>query len=288
MMARKRETTSSLRKRWGSMINRLLKCFLWAMDIAAIVFTIIPESVFEEYKLFEECPGDKNIILNRILLIVAIFIAVIIIYKIVRSLRWRKTIKNGNYGICIEYGDLFKKKGKKVIAFDECFTTEIGESAPCVKPDSVCGQFLQEYSASTVRQKIENANLRQTVSRSRFQNKISYEIGQIVPYNEEFLLAPFAKLDEAGLGYMPTREDYLNCLALLWKGIDENYGTSDVYVTILGSGRTRMFDERLTSQDLLDMMICSYRLSDHKIKSPYKLHIVCRRNNGVSLNEITM
>lgn len=255
------------------------------MDIAAIVFTIVPESVFDEYKLFEKCSGNKNIILNRILLIVAIFIAVTIIF---RFFRCRKTIKSGNYSICIEYGDLFKKKGKKVIAFDECFTTETGETAPYIKLDSVCGQFLQKHSANSVRQKIESANLRQAVSRSRFQNKISYEIGQVVPYNEEFLLIPFAKLDESGLGYMPTREDYLSCLTSLWKGIDENYGTSDVYVTILGSGRTHMFDERLTSQDLLDIMIFSYMLSDHKIKSPYKLHIVCRRNDGISLNEIAM
>lgn len=256
---------------------KFIKCFLWAMDIAAIVFTIVPESVFNEYKLFEKCSSNENIILNRILLIAAIFIAVVIIYAIGRCLRCQKTIKSSNYSICIEYGDLLKKKGKKVIAFDECFTTEIGETAPYIKSDSVCGQFLKKHSANDVQQEIESANLRQALSRSHFQNKISYEIGQLVPYNEEFLLMPFAKLDESGLGYIPTREDYLNGLALLWKGIDENYGTSDVYVTILGSGRTRMFDERLTSQDLLDMMIFSYMLSDHKIKSPYKLHIVCRK-----------
>lgn len=269
------------------MIKFLRKCFFWALDVAAIVFTIVPESVFGEYKLIEKCSDNKNVIVNRILLIGVIFVAVIILYTIARFLRCRKTIKNGNYSICIEYGDLFKKKGKKVIAFDECFTTEIGETAPCIKSNSVCGQFLQKYSADDVQQKIENAHLRQAAGRSHFQNKISYEIGQIVPYNEEFLLTPFAKLDESGLGYMPTKEDYLNFLALLWKEIDENYGTSNVYVTIFGSGRTHMFDGLLTPQDLLDMMICSYRLSDHKIKSPYRLCIVCRRKDGVSLNKIS-
>lgn len=289
MIVAKRSVIMHLsRKHWDSMIKFLIRCFLWAMDVAAIVFTVVPESVFGEYELFEKYSKNVNIILNRVLVIVVIFIVAIVIYKIVICLQCRKTLNGSNYSIRIEYGDLFKKRGKKVIAFDECFTTEIGETAPCIKPDSVCGQFLLKHSVNDVRQKIESANLQQTECRSRYQNKISYESGQLVSYNNEFLLMPFAKLDESGLGYMPTRTDYLDCLSLLWEKIDENYGSSDVYVTILGSGRTRMFDESLTPQDLLDMMIGSYKLSGHKIKPPYKLCIVYRKWGDISLNKVSI
>lgn len=268
------------------MVKFLMRCFFWAMDIVAMVFTIAPESVFTKYKLFEKCPEDANIILNRILVIVAIFVAVMIVYKIIKLLQWRKTIKGYNYSIQVEYGDLFKKKGKKVIAFDECFTTEIGEIAPCIKTDSICGQFLQTHPAEYICNKIENANLQRAENILLFQNRIRYESGQLVPYDDEFLLMAFAKLNESGLGHMPTREAYLKCLSLLWEEIDKNYGSSDVCLTILGSGRTRMFDEPLTSQDLLDIMICSYKLSAHKIKLPHKLRIVCKRTDGISFDKV--
>lgn len=94
----------------------------------------------------------------------------------------------------------------------------------------------------------------------------------------------FAKLDENGLGRM-TYEQYLDCLDLLWQQIDKYHGTEDVYVPILGSKITR-FDKELTQQELLDVMIASYRLSPFKMKVPYSLHIVCMKRDGFSLNNV--
>jgi len=42
----------------------------------------------------------------------------------------------------------------------------------------------------------------------------------------------------------------------------------------------------LTQQELLDMMIASYKLSAHKIKAPWKLRIICQKRDGFSLNKI--
>lgn len=57
-------------------------------------------------------------------------------------------------------------------------------------------------------------------------------------------------------------------------------------ISILGSGNTRMDSGLLNQQELLDIIISSYKLSSHKIKSPYKLHIVCKKNDDFSLNQI--
>ena len=78
----------------------------------------------------------------------------------------------------------------------------------------------------------------------------------------------------------------LNCLNVLWKEIDKFYDDKDVCITILGSGRTMFNDTILNTQYLLDMIIASYKLSAHKIKLPYKLHIVCRKEDDFSLNKI--
>ena len=51
-----------------------------------------------------------------------------------------------------------------------------------------------------------------------FNNQTKYESGLIVPYGDDLLLA-FAKLDINGKGYFPTREAYLNSLAVMWSEI---------------------------------------------------------------------
>lgn len=42
----------------------------------------------------------------------------------------------------------------------------------------------------------------------------------------------------------------------------------------------------LTQQELLDIMIASYRLHPKKLKKPNTLHIVCKERDGFSLNAI--
>lgn len=121
-------------------------------------------------------------------------------------------------------------------------------------------------------------------SKSKFQGKECYTSGKLIPRNDYLLLA-FAKLDKYGLGRL-TREEYLDCLAVLWEEIDKYYGQNDVCIPILGSGVTRMGEVSPTQQELLDMIIYSYKLCQHKLKNSYKLHIVCMKKENFSLNRI--
>ena len=99
----------------------------------------------------------------------------------------------------------------------------------------------------------------------------------------------FAPLDENGRGVFSSRDDYLACLCRLWKEIDKYYGQKDVCIPLLGAGITR-FDNAsgasYSPQELLDIIILSYKLSSHKIKSPQKLRIICKRSNNFSLDKI--
>ena len=105
-----------------------------------------------------------------------------------------------------------------------------------------------------------------------------------MPYNEYLLLA-FTKLDKDGLGRM-SREDFLQCLDYLWMELDQYHADQSVAIPILGSGVTRFKDETLLQQQLLDMIIASYKVSPYKMKSPSVLHIVCQKNEYFSLNKI--
>ena len=118
---------------------------------------------------------------------------------------------------------------------------------------------------------------------SKHKRKERFASGTIVPRNDFFLMA-FARLDKAGLGKL-TYEEYLECLERLWKETDLYHGTEDVYLPVLGSNITRI-DKDLTQQELLDIMIASYRLSPYKLKNPCVLHIICKKRDGFAINDV--
>lgn len=265
----------------------LQKCNTWALGAITIIFTFVPESCFSQCKLLEKCSNEANIILNRLLTYIVVFALSALFNFLYIYFRKKITIKGTNYNIQIKYGDLLQSNDcKKVISFDECFTTSVGAAPSDVNANSVCGQFLQEHplSAQEMQLLIENAHLKPERSKSKFQGKVRYESGKLVPYND-FLLMSFAKLNGSGSGEM-TRDEFLDCLSILWTEIEKYYGQEDVCIPILGSGVTHMGDESLTQQKLLDIIIESYKLSAHKIKHPCQLHIICKESEGFSLNRI--
>lgn len=259
-------------------------CSTYALSIITLILTIVPEAFFKKYK-WKNTSDEINVIITRVMLFGVIFAITIIVYALYLHFRKSVRLKGHNYSIQIEYKDLFKMETcKKVINFDECFTTNIGSAPSDINADSVCGQFLQKYRIQNMQNLIQNAQLKPARSRSKFQGKTRYESGKLVPYND-FLLMSFAKLNENGSGEI-THDEFLDCLSILWEEIDKYYGQQDVCIPILGSGVTRMGDESLTQQKLLDIIIESYKLSTHKIKLPYQLHIVCKKNDNFSLNRI--
>lgn len=94
----------------------------------------------------------------------------------------------------------------------------------------------------------------------------------------------FAKLDSEGLGFFDSREEYYKCLSTLWKELDARYENKDVCISVLGSGLTRIGDETPTRQELVDMIIYSYKLSRRKIKTTLK--IICLKGDDFSLDRV--
>ncbi len=267
------------------MIKLLKKSATVALSIITAIFAFVPESVFGMIKLLPKTSNEVNIILNRVLALIIVFFISIIINTLYFLCRRSILIKGNNYKIKIKYGNLFKMRNcKKIIPFDECFTTRVGDSPADIKHSSICGQYLDENPISNMQDLIDKAQLKPARSRSQYKNKERYESGRLVS-NDDYLLMPFAKLNKDGLGII-SRKEYLDCLSTMWEEINKYYGQKDVCIPILGSGITRMNDELLTQQQLLDMIIVSYKLSSHKIKLPHKLIIVCKRNDDFSINKI--
>jgi hypothetical protein len=249
--------------------------------ITTIAFTFIPESIFDYNFLECDFPKESRIIFNRVLTYIILLIIVSIVQAVRIFTRKYVIISDKEFKIKVEYGDIFKMNNcKKVINFDECFTTKVGENPADIKPTSVCGQFLSKINISDVEEAIEKSNL-QSYS-SAHQNRKCYESGRIVRYND-FLLLAFAKLDKNGNGHM-SREQYLQCLNVLWEEIEHNYGDHDVAITVLGAGITRFNGASLSQQELVNTIIASYKFSSYHIKKV--LHIVCSKSDDFSLNKV--
>lgn len=258
-------------------------CWKIISAIVAVTFMFIPESLFQSIKIIPNVSNEINIIVNRVIfvLLASIFSAFLTI--IIMRLCRKVIIKGKNYTIQVEYGDLNKvKKCKKIITFDECFTSQLGEAPSEIKPNSVCGQYLQRNSDLDIEKLIAENNIKPARTKSKFENKTRYNSGTIVPNGDDLLVA-FARLDENGLGTFFSYKEFLECLATLWEEIDKYYAQKDVCIPIFGSGITRL---DFTQQELLDIIIMTYQLNNHKIKKPYKLRIICKKNDGFSLNKI--
>lgn len=281
------------------MINLLKKSSAYAFAIISIIFTFVPESIFEKiilipedfikkFKCIEENTLEINIIVNRVFSFIVIWLITVVVYKVYLMLRKKISIEGNNYRITVEYGDLFKTKNcKRVINFDECFSTHIGNNPADIKETSICGQYLTNNPNLNIQSLLSRSQLKPLSSKSKYNNKERYESGRIVPNGDDLLMA-FAKLDKNGLGKF-TRDEYLRCLSILWEEIDKYYAQQDVCIPILGGGLTRIeggSGASISQQELLDMMIWSYKLSSHKIKLPYKLRIICIKSEEFSLDKI--
>ena len=283
------------------MIDFIKKSVTLAFAVVTVIFTFVPESFFggcdwisqgllKQCKLFSDLDAtDVNIVISRLVCFALVWIAASVIYALFLKFRRWTTIHGENYSIRVEYGNILKTRNcKRVINFDECFTTQVGDKTADINPKSICGQYLTSHPNLDVQKLIDDANIAPTRAKSRFQQKARYDSGTIVPNGDDLLMA-FAKLDDKGKGRFFSRDEYLQCLDLLWRELENHYSEKDVCVPILGAGTTS-FDggsgASISQQDLLDMMIWSYKLSSHKIKAPHRLRIICKKNRGFSINNI--
>lgn len=256
-----------------------------AFAVFSVILTVVPEEFFKCGIISCEWSESTILMINRLIAFLIIYIIANITYYCYRKNRNSVTIDGDTYIIKIFYGDICNiSEGKKVIHFDECFTTTVGTRPEDVKPDSVCGQYLRQHPITDdeMSTMINSFGIK-AIGSSLYNKKEKYTHGILLP-KEDSLLMAYAKLDKNGLA-IDTYEKYVECLDKLWEQIDLYHGTDDIYLPIIGSKITR-FEKDFTQQQLLDIMIASYRLSPKKLKHPYKLHIVCKKREGFSLNNI--
>lgn len=221
-------------------------------------------------------PDDKRV-LTTLVAIVLIIVLYLTIW-IVASLKTSKKLYINNSTLEIKLGDIFKQDGLKVIAFNEYFDTMVDDVL--ISKNSLNGIYLSsktEEQIATLDKKIRSdEHLRNNTSGSDNQRrggkKQKYNLGSIY-VDGEYLLVAFSKFDRNNMAYLYLK-DYIACLIRFWEEVDRVYAGRSVSLPLLGSGITRFKDTSLQPQEILNILIWTFKISKVKFKHPSKATIV--------------
>lgn len=197
--------------------------------------------------------------------------------------------------IIIKSGDIFDEEGFKVIAFNEYFDTQVNDEI--ISSKSLNGIFINKYFYNNVltldnyidNYIFENEDKLEKNKNRRNGKKQKFKIGTVCLY-EDFILTAFTKFDEKNKAIL-TMPEYLEFLIKFWDEINRVYAQKSVNVPVFGSGITRIKEHRnISDEELLKIMLWTFRISEMRFKYPAKLTIVIHKDkiNKINLLDIKM
>lgn len=244
-------------------------------------------SVLSLILLFVNSPEYR---LYTLIIFVIILISLFLIMWVVAN--GKKHLKMNIMGSDVEIcqGDIFKcDDEQKVIAFNEFFDTDVDDYL--VMKRSVNGRYISKYFDNNIDildkiiENYPNSSTRITeqnvVRISGKRNR--YKLGTIIP-NGDYLLLAFAKYDD-DIGSYLEMDDYLSCLINFWKQCNRYSLGKTLVLPLLGSGITRFPGcAQISDQELLEMILWTFKVSSIKINPPHKLKIVLTKNRLKRIN----
>lgn len=191
--------------------------------------------------------------------------------------------------VTVKAGNLFLQDGFKVIAFNEYFDTQVDDNI--ISHKSLNGLYIDNHLSGPI------SDLDQRVSNYKFDEdeilevnqerkvgkKQKYSLGTIF-VNEDYLLTAFSKFDDKNRAFL-TMPDYLGFLINFWDKVNRIYAQKSVSVPIFGSGITRIKEHKnISDEDLLKIMLWTFRISEMRFKFPAKLTIVIHKDKIDKIN----
>lgn len=189
----------------------------------------------------------------------------------------------------IKCGDLFSEEGLKAISFNEYFDTIVDDKI--ISSNSLNGIFINRYFKDKVNEldNLIDENLQDEdvissqILRKQGGKTKKIKLSTIIVYNN-FILTAFSKFDEHDRAIL-TMPDFIDFLINFWDRVNRVYAQKNVSVPIFGSGLTRIKEHKnIGDEDLLKIMLWTFRLSEMKFKYPAKLTIVIHEDKIDQIN----
>ncbi|MES9946643.1 MAG: macro domain-containing protein [Candidatus Thiodiazotropha sp.] len=241
--------------------------------------------------LFVDIPKDCKTIYGWIFL--GLLVVIYILIWIWSNNLNKIDIKVEGSDVTIKVGDIFQQKGLKAIAFNEYFDTQVDNKI--IAENSLNGIFINKHLDISV------AELDDHIKKYAFegdeiigsnpdrsQGKADrYQIGTICIYRD-YLLTVFSKFDMDNKALL-TMPEYLEFLINFWDKVNNVYAQQNVSTPIFGSGITRIKGHKtISDEDLLKIMLWTFRISEMRFKYPARLTIVIHKDkiNQINLLDI--
>ncbi|MCT0392030.1 macro domain-containing protein [Pseudomonas paraeruginosa] len=191
--------------------------------------------------------------------------------------------------VAIKVGDIFQQPGLKAIAFNEYFDTSVDNKI--IGETSLNGIFIQKHLGAPISEldryieeyAFDDSELLDENEARKYGKKKRYQIGTICLY-KDYLLTAFSKFDENNKALL-TMPEYLEFLINFWDKVNNVYAQQSVSTTIFGSGITRIKGHKnISDEDLLKIMLWTFRISEMRFKYPAKLTIVIHKDKIDQIN----
>lgn len=263
--------------------KRIIRKFLEATSIISATLSVVV--------LFADIPSDWKLRSGYIFLAL---LGVIYLVIWIRSNNLNHIdINVEGSDVTIKVGDIFQQPGLKAIAFNEYFDTQVDNKI--IAEGSLNGVFIKKYldiSITDLDQHIESyayssGDVLETNDSRKQGKKQKYQIGTICLY-KDYICTAFSKFDENNKAVL-TMPEYLEFLIHFWDKVNNVYAQQSVSTTIFGSGITRIKGHKsIADEDLLKIMLWTFRISEMRFKYPAKLTIVIHKDkiNQINLLDI--
>jgi len=254
--------------------KRIRKKFYSILTIISVIVTIVLAfiSIPEEHKI------KMGIVVLALLALFA-FIIYISIWIYANKLQNIKLMIN-NSEVEVKFGDFFAEVADwKVISFNEYFDTLVDDKI--IAKSSMNGKFIEKFYKENL-EELDNAIASDSHLSSQIVcentnrsvgKKTKYKLGTICVVNEHLLTA-FTHFDDKNMAYLEMI-DYVSCLINFWAEVDRVYAGKTVVLPVMGSGITRFRGyENISDQELLELIIWTFKVSRVKFTYPSKVKIV--------------
>lgn len=231
--------------------------------------------------IFFGIPTGWEIISAGIFLVALILIYFVIYFR--ANKLTEASIDIGGTTVSVKQGNIFEEEGLKVIPFNEYFDTIVDNKI--ISELSLNGKYIKNINQNLIEldRQIENDiylnsenNILEKNSKRKgnIGKKIKYKLGSSVVI-DDYVLTAFSKFNDNNEAEL-TMTQYINFLLNFWDEINRVYAQKSVTVPIFGSGITRFkggFND-IEINELLNIMLWTFRISETRFKYPAKLTII--------------
>jgi len=208
--------------------------------------------------------------------IILAYIGIWIYANMRRSIR----LKINTSEVEVYFGDIFEDAAElKAISFNEYYDTQVDDKI--ISKQSLHGQFIEKYFAGQVDVLDDiiaaDEHLKEMIAEENSTRpagkKTKYKLGTVC-MAKEYLLIALSRFDANNKAFLEI-SDYVSCLLTFWNEVDRVYAGRTLSLPVLGSGITRFKNyENISDQELLELIIWTFKLSRIKFTYPSKVKIV--------------